>query len=170
MHAKQAHASLSISFLRFSQATLAHLDSLLQMPNEDEQGYGTSPAASFHSSDPRQSYQSKAAEVTKATSVTPTEALLLVNVPEEVFYTPALASALLDLLHAYGEMEWWLTLPGFGRAIVMYSDKKAAQRAKEALDRILLPLIDEGEEENNIDVEEGSDVRPRKQLAADGEG
>ena len=140
------------------------------MPNDEDQGYGTSPAASFHSSDPRHTYESKAAEATKAKSVIPTETLILVNVPNEVFYTPSLASSLLDLLHAYGRMEWWLTLPGFGRAIVMYSEIDGAKRAKEALDRILLPLIDEGEDEAVLDLKEGSEVEPRKLSVGDTEG
>lgn len=82
----------------------------------------------------------------------PTDTIILVNLPQEVFQMPELASSLLDLLHAYGDMVRWTPLPSFGRALVQYKEVAGANRAKEALDKLLLPVIEEGDEEGEMDA------------------
>jgi hypothetical protein len=62
-----------------------------------------------------------------------------------------LAASLLDLLHAFGDLAAWTPLPSFGRALIVYEQVEGAQRAKEALDRLLLPLVgDEEEGESSV--------------------
>lgn len=122
---------------------MQRLDDLLKI-DEDESSSVSSLPASFHSSDPRNR---------QSTTEERTCTLILVNLPGEIFDNPTLASSLLDLLHAYGEMQYWTPLPSFGRAIIVYHQVEGARRAKEALDRLLLPLIDEGDEEAQDDNE-----------------
>lgn len=120
------------------------MDDLLDR-NEDKVSSTSSPPASFHSSDPRRD---------REWSQNKTCTLILVNLPVELFDIPMLASALLDLLHAYGALQYWIPLPSFGRAIIVYKQVEGARRAKEALDRLLLPLVVEGEEEASGQKEE----------------
>jgi hypothetical protein len=97
----------------------------------------SSVPASFHSADPRKAAQGSCA----------TNSLILVHLPEEIFTHPPLAASLLDLLHAFGDLASWSPLPSFGRALIVYQEVEGAQRAKEALDRLLLPLVEEGRSE-----------------------
>lgn len=77
---------------------------------------------------------------------------------------PELASSLLDLLHAYGDMVRWTPLPSFGRALVQYKKVAGAVSAKEALDKLLLPIIDEGDEEGETEL----DAEPAKRSPSSG--
>lgn len=90
--------------------------------------------ASFHSADPRK-------------TAAATNSLVLVHLPDEIFTHPPLAASLLDLLHAFGDLASWSPLPSFGRALIVYKEVEGAQRAKVALDRLLIPLVDEGQSE-----------------------
>lgn len=144
-----------------TQATLDRLDSIVQWPGSEmnaslsELGKDTKGAFPQERGQPINSEQD-----VQRTSVAPTNTLILVHVPQEVFQHTELAGALLDLLHAYGPLASWTPLSSFGRAIIVYQEIEGATRAKSALDRILLPLVDEGEEEGDIVDEEG--VLPRK--------
>lgn len=91
----------------------------------------SSPPASFHSADPRKVSQEAS------------NSLILVHVPKEVFTYPALAASLLDLLYAFGNLASWTPLPSFQRALIVYEEIEGARRAKEALDKLSLPLINE---------------------------
>lgn len=81
------------------------------------------------------------------------------NVPSEIFQHTDLARSLLDLLHAYGSLYSWTPLPGLGRAIIIYEEVQGAMRAKEALDRLLLPLVEEGNALEDVDIDQ---VVPQK--------
>lgn len=89
----------------------------------------------------------------RAATTEPTNSLILVHLPDEIFTHPPLAASLLDLLHAFGELASWTPLPSFGRALIVYEVVQGARRAKEALD--WLPLIEEG----GMDED---DARPEK--------
>lgn len=92
--------------------------------------------------------------------------LILVHLPDEIFTEPALAASLLNLLHAFGNLASWTPLPSFGRALIVYEQVEGAQRAKDALDRLLLPLVDaEGAAEEGITLDE--DVRPARRGLGD---
>ncbi|UZJ57281.1 hypothetical protein CBS101457_006601 [Exobasidium rhododendri] len=136
-------AETDVQLSDIGRARLAHLDSLLDANSEVETIQRTklatisSPTASFHSSDPRKAHLSA------------TNSLTLVHLPDEIFSHPPLAASLLDLLHAFGDLASWTPLPSFGRASIVYKEVEGAQRAKEALDRLLLPLV--GDDEEDVD-------------------
>lgn len=124
---------------------MARLDLLLDAGSP--KATASSPPASFHSADPR-----------KSASSIPTNSLILVHLPDEIFTHPPLASSLLDLLHAFGDLASWSPLPSFGRALIFYKEVEGAQRAKEALDRLLLPLVEEGKTEEESSKEDDDAV------------
>lgn len=155
---------------RIHQATLARLDALVQWPAQEGTDHPSvsSPATSFHSSDPRRTGTTDGA-FAPATSAAPTNTLILVHLPYDLFHHPPLIAALLDLLHAYGELRSWTPLPSFGRAIVVYEQAEGAQRAKEALDRLLLPLMDIGDEEEEPE-DEMVNIVPQKSSSKNEDG
>ena len=79
----------------------------------------------------------------------PTNTLILSNLPVE-FFVPSICSALLSLLHAYGSLVRWNPMPSVGRALIVFEEAQGAQRAKEGLDRLLLPF-EEGDASRDDD-------------------
>lgn len=90
------------------------------------------------------SFQSADARKAPGFSQEATNSLILVHLPDEIFTQPPLAASLLDLLYAYGNLASWTPLASFGRALIVYKEIQGAQRAKEALDRLVIPLVEEG--------------------------
>lgn len=132
-----------ISFYSDSKATLAKLDLLLEDDTLIPIVMASSSSASFHSGDSRKA---------PGFAQVATNSLILVHLPDEIFTQPPLAASLLDLLHAYGDLASWSPLPSFGRALIVYEELEGAQRAKDALDRLVIPLMEEGStEEFNCD-------------------
>lgn len=156
----------------FFQAQLARLEALLgvdSISTEEEETESadslsenfqpSSPAASFHSSDPRSNstLNQTIPTSTSAPLAERSNSLLFTNLPEPFFTEPSLASALLDLLNAYGPLVSWNPLMSLERATVVYEKWEDAKTAKDRLDRLLLPFEEEGEGEKV-----GGDETPRR--------
>lgn len=120
--------------------------------NEYEEGVAikqpTSPTASFHSSDPRRLADLSLA--TEAAESSATNTLNVANLPPAFFEQVDLVRGMLDLLNAYGPLASYAPLPSFGRAIVVFEQAEDAALAKTALDGVLLPWEEDGEEEAGL--------------------
>lgn len=160
-----------------SQAQLARLEALLGIEGDEEEQEDsnsisensfqeTSPAASFHSSDPRSQNHLASnllpSSIPNSSTSNPStnsisNSLLFTNLPEPFFTEPSLASSLLDLLNAYGPLVSWNPLQSLERATVVYEKSQDAKLAKDSLDRLLLPF----EDDDDVVNEDGEGLRSK---------
>ncbi|SNX81748.1 uncharacterized protein MEPE_00453 [Melanopsichium pennsylvanicum] len=129
---------------------LAHLESVMQWPDSDEDGDET----------PSLIHESVTTRKSNSTATAATNTLILSNLPVE-FFIPHICSLLLSLLNTYGAMVRWTPLPSVGRAVVVFEDSEGASAAKAGLDRLILPF--EGSDVQGVeradDQDEGTMLR-----------